>query len=81
MKQTLTVLKAAIASLAIALIAAGLSTSSASGSPAAAGPRVDLAKSRLGRMLVDARGRTLYLFEHRDVRQRRDLAEVLGAHG
>jgi predicted lipoprotein with Yx(FWY)xxD motif len=63
MTRKLTLLIAAAASLAIALIAAGLSTSSASGSPAAAGATVDLAKSRLGRMLVDARGRTLYLFE------------------
>jgi predicted lipoprotein with Yx(FWY)xxD motif len=62
MKRKLTLFIAAAASLAIALIAAGL-INSASGSPYKPGAKVEIAKSRLGRILVDARGRTLYLFE------------------
>jgi predicted lipoprotein with Yx(FWY)xxD motif len=40
----------------------GLSIASASPSSAAAGTKVGVASSNLGRILVDARGRTLYLF-------------------
>ncbi len=40
----------------------GLSVASASSSSAAAGTKVGVAGSDLGRILVDARGRTLYLF-------------------
>jgi len=62
MKHKLTLLIAAAASLAIALIAIG-SIDTASGSPKTAGAKIDVARSRLGLMLVNARGRTLYLFE------------------
>jgi predicted lipoprotein with Yx(FWY)xxD motif len=40
----------------------GLSIASASSSSASAGTKVAAANSNLGRILVDARGRTLYLF-------------------
>jgi predicted lipoprotein with Yx(FWY)xxD motif len=40
----------------------GLGAASASSSSAAAGTKVGVASSNLGRILVDARGRTLYLF-------------------
>jgi predicted lipoprotein with Yx(FWY)xxD motif len=40
----------------------GLSVASASSSSAGAGTKVGVASSTLGRILVDARGRTLYLF-------------------
>ena len=53
---------ATIVSLGFGLVAAAL-VSSASGSPSAAGAKVAVAKSRLGRIVVDSRGRTLYLFE------------------
>jgi len=62
MKHKLTLLIATAASLAIALVTTG-SITPASGSPNAAGAKIDIARSRLGRMLVDTRGRTLYLFE------------------
>jgi predicted lipoprotein with Yx(FWY)xxD motif len=62
MKHKLTLLIAAAAPLAIALIAIG-SIDTASGSPKTAGAKIDVARSRLGLMLVNARGRTLYLFE------------------
>ena len=45
-------------STAVAALAAGLSTA-----PAATQPTVKTAASPLGRILVDSRGRTLYLFE------------------
>jgi predicted lipoprotein with Yx(FWY)xxD motif len=61
MKHKITLLSIA-ASLAVTLIAAGL-TGSASGSSSAAGAKVGSRTSPLGRILVDARGRTLYLFE------------------
>ena len=78
MKRTITVFIAAAALLAIALIAAGCG-GSASGSAYSAGPygsaaaasarsatgatRVGVARSQLGRIVVDGKGRTLYLFE------------------
>ena len=40
----------------------GLSSASASSSSAASGTKVAVANSKLGRILVDGRGRTLYLF-------------------
>lgn len=40
----------------------GLASASASSSSASAGTKVAVASSKLGRILVDARGRTLYLF-------------------
>jgi predicted lipoprotein with Yx(FWY)xxD motif len=61
MKHRLTLLIATAAALAIALVSTG-SIDPASGS-ASAGAKIAIARSRLGRMLVDARGRTLYLFE------------------
>jgi predicted lipoprotein with Yx(FWY)xxD motif len=61
MKRRLALLVAAATSLAIVLATTG-SINPASGS-ASAGAKIAIARSRLGRMLVDARGRTLYLFE------------------
>ena len=40
----------------------GLSVASASSSSASSGTKVGVASSKLGRILVDSRGRTLYLF-------------------
>ena len=48
---------------ALSLAAAGLNSASASSHAASAGTRVAVASSGLGRILVDGRGRTLYLFE------------------
>jgi predicted lipoprotein with Yx(FWY)xxD motif len=78
MKRKITVFIAAAAPLAVALIAAGCG-SSASGSAystgaygsaavasarsATAATRVGVASSRFGRIVVDGKGRTLYLFE------------------
>jgi predicted lipoprotein with Yx(FWY)xxD motif len=78
MKRKITVSIAAGAPLAAVLIAAGCG-SSASGSAYSAGPygsaavasarsataaaRVGVASSKLGRIVVDGKGRTLYLFE------------------
>jgi predicted lipoprotein with Yx(FWY)xxD motif len=78
MKPKITVFVAIAAPLAVALIAAGCG-SSASGSAYSAGPygsaamasarsatgatKVGVASSRLGRIVVDGKGRTLYLFE------------------
>ena len=78
MKRKITVFIAAAAALTVALIAAGCG-SSASGSAYSAGAygsaavasarsataatRVGVASSRLGRIIVDGKGRTLYLFE------------------
>ena len=61
MKRKITLLVAAVTSLTIAVIAtpaARLSTRSA-----ASAARVGVAKTALGRIVVDGRGRTLYLFE------------------
>jgi len=61
MKHRLALLIAAAASFAIVLATTG-SINPASGS-SSAGAKISVAGSRLGRILVDARGRTLYLFE------------------
>ena len=61
MKRKITVLMATAALVAIVLIAAGYGTS-ASGATAGA-TRVGVAKTSLGRIVVDSKGRTLYLFE------------------
>jgi predicted lipoprotein with Yx(FWY)xxD motif len=77
MKRKITVFIAAAAALAVALIAAGCG-SSAGGSAYSAGPygsaavasapgatgttKVGVASSRLGRIVVDSKGRTLYAF-------------------
>ena len=53
---TLTALAAAVS------LAVGLSSASASSRSVKAGPRVAVASTGLGRVLVDGRGRTLYLF-------------------
>jgi predicted lipoprotein with Yx(FWY)xxD motif len=77
MKRKITLLIAAAGSLVVALVAAGTGVSATRdsgyppsyGSPgsvtraAASSALVGVAKSRLGRILVDGRGRTLYLFE------------------
>jgi predicted lipoprotein with Yx(FWY)xxD motif len=77
MKRKITLLIAAAGSLVVALVAAGigLSATKDSGYPpsygsygsvtraAATTATVGVARSRLGRILVDGRGRTLYLFE------------------
>jgi predicted lipoprotein with Yx(FWY)xxD motif len=77
MKRKITLLIAAAGSLVVALVAAGTGVSAtrdlgyppsygSSGSvprAAASSALVGVAKSRLGRILVDGRGRTLYLFE------------------
>src|SRR5205823_5415742 len=44
-------------------LAVGLNSASASSHPASAATRVAVANSALGRILVDGRGHTLYLFE------------------
>jgi predicted lipoprotein with Yx(FWY)xxD motif len=78
MKRTITLFSAAAAPLAIALVAAGCG-SSANGSSYSSGPygsavaasapsrvaaaMVGAASTRLGRVVVDSKGRTLYLFE------------------
>ena len=78
MKRKITVFIAAAAPLAVALVAAGCG-GSASGSAYSAGPygsaavasarsatgatRVGVASSRFGRIVVDGKGHTLYLFE------------------
>jgi len=52
-----------LAALAAALsLAVGLNSASASSHTANPAPRVTVARSGLGRILVDGRGRTLYLF-------------------
>jgi len=79
MKRKTTVFVALAAPLAAVLIAAGCGSSSGSGSAYSAGPygsaavasarsatgatRVGVASSPLGRIVVDSKGRTLYLFE------------------
>jgi predicted lipoprotein with Yx(FWY)xxD motif len=63
MKRKITVF-IVTAVFAAALVAAALGeTSSASSAAASHGARVALRKTALGRVLVDARGRTLYVFE------------------
>jgi predicted lipoprotein with Yx(FWY)xxD motif len=54
---------AGAAALVVALAIALSGGSDASGSAVSPGPAVRAANSSLGRILVDARGRTLYLFE------------------
>jgi predicted lipoprotein with Yx(FWY)xxD motif len=77
MKREITMIIAAAASLAIALVAAGCGSSAGGyssapyGSPVQASApsgigvaaSVGVANSRLGRIVVDNKGRTLYLFE------------------
>jgi predicted lipoprotein with Yx(FWY)xxD motif len=76
MKRKITLLIAAAGSLVVALVAAGtVSATRDSGYPpsygssgsvpraAASSALVGVAKSRLGRILVDGRGRSLYFFE------------------
>ena len=54
----------AIAAVVAALVAtAVLGAGLAAGSSATSGTTVKVAKSRLGKIIVDGRGRTLYLFE------------------
>lgn len=60
MKGLVLALGAAAAALSLTF---GLSVASASSSSAGAGTKVAVASSKLGRILVDKRGRTLYLFE------------------
>ena len=77
MKRKITLLVAAAGSLVVALVAAGTGVTATKGSgypsgygsyggaprAAAGSATVGVAKSQLGRILVDGRGRTLYLFE------------------
>ena len=70
MRRKFTLFIAAAALSAAALGAAALGdTGSASSQQASKGARVALGKTRLGKVLVDARGRTLYLFA-KDKRRR-----------
>ena len=65
MKRKITLFIAAAALSAAALVAAVLGdTSSASSQQPSKGALVALGKTALGKILVDARGRTLYLFEN-----------------
>jgi predicted lipoprotein with Yx(FWY)xxD motif len=65
MKRKITLFIAAAALSAAALVAAVLGdTSSASSQQPSKGAPVALGKTALGKVLVDARGRTLYLFEN-----------------
>ena len=65
MKRKIALFIAAAALSAAALVAAVLSdTSSASSQQPSKGAFVALGKTPLGKVLVDARGRTLYLFEN-----------------
>jgi predicted lipoprotein with Yx(FWY)xxD motif len=57
----------------------GLSVASASSSSATAGTKVGVASSQLGRILVDARGRTLYLFA-RDKRGKSSCSGTCAAY-
>ena len=64
MKRKITLFIAAAALSAAALVAAAFGdTSSAAPPQASKGTLVALGKTALGKVLVDARGRTLYLFE------------------
>jgi predicted lipoprotein with Yx(FWY)xxD motif len=69
MKRKITVFMVAALSAAAFVAAALGGTSSASSAAASHGARVALGKTALGRILVDGRGRTLYLFE-KDTRGR-----------
>lgn len=60
---------------AIAALAVGLTAALAAGDSAARSATVKTATSRLGRILVDGRGRTLYLFE----KDRRGRSACTGA--
>jgi predicted lipoprotein with Yx(FWY)xxD motif len=62
MKRKITLVIAIAASLAIALIAAGYG-SAVTASSAAGGATVSVRKTALGRIVVDGKGHTLYLFE------------------
>jgi predicted lipoprotein with Yx(FWY)xxD motif len=63
MKRKIALFMAAAALSGTVLVSAALGdTSSASSQEASKGARVALGKTTLGRVLVDARGRTLYLF-------------------
>jgi predicted lipoprotein with Yx(FWY)xxD motif len=65
MKRKITLFIAAAALTGAALVAAAFGdTSSASSPQPSKGAFVALGKTPLGRVLVDARGRTLYLFEN-----------------
>jgi len=54
---------ATVAVLAALVATAALGTGLAAGSSASSGTTVKVAKSRFGKIIVDGRGRTLYLFE------------------
>lgn len=70
MRRKFTLFIAAAALSAAVLVSAALGdTSTASSQQASKGARVALGKTRLGKVLVDARGRTLYLFA-KDKRRR-----------
>src|SRR4029453_17581303 len=69
MKRKITVFMVAALSAAAFVAAALGGTSSASSAAASHGALVALGKTALGRILVDGRGRTLYLFE-KDTRGR-----------
>jgi len=62
MKRITLFMVAALSAAALAAVAQG-GTSSAASATGSLGARVALGKTALGRVLVDARGRTLYLFE------------------
>src|SRR5262245_19245034 len=64
--------------VALAIVAAALAASSAT-SAAQSGARVALGRSPLGRVLVDGRGRTLYLFE-KDKRGRSSCSGTCAAY-
>jgi len=55
-------LKSAVALVAAAVLAAIVATLALAGSAKTGGARVDVAKTRLGRILVDSKGITLYDF-------------------
>jgi predicted lipoprotein with Yx(FWY)xxD motif len=64
MKRKITLFIAAAALSAAALVAAVLGDTSSASPQASKGTLVALGKTPLGRVLVDARGRTLYLFDN-----------------
>ncbi len=65
--------------VAVAALAAGLSAAPAATHSATRAAAVKTAKSSLGRILVDGRGRTLYLFE-KDKRGRSSCAGACAAY-
>src|SRR5262245_9238081 len=69
MNRQLTMLVAGAALVAVALTAAGISRASGSSSSSSKPARVGARSTRLGRVIVDGGGRTLYLFE-KDKRHR-----------